>query len=104
MRLLGVLAIVAPVMIGILLLVDPDVTASWAIEAYRPAVAGIMAITIGVASTAVLSWLILRIRFGRLVKAAEKIAAGDYTVEVPTDGGGLEARLGAAIHGISTSP
>jgi len=103
MRLLGVLAIVAPVMIGILLLFDPNVTASWVIEGYRPAVAGIMAITLGVASTAVLSWLILRIRFGRLVKAAEKIAAGDYTVEVPTHGGGLEARLGVAINGISTS-
>jgi diguanylate cyclase (GGDEF)-like protein len=103
MRLLGVLAILAPVMIGILLLLDPNVTASWAIEVYRPAVAGIMAITLGVSSTAVLSWLIMRIRFGRLVKAAEKIAAGDYTVEVPTDGGGLEARLGIAINGISTS-
>jgi diguanylate cyclase (GGDEF)-like protein len=103
MRLLGVLAIVAPVMIGILLLSDPNMTASWVIEGYRPAVAGIMAITLGVASTAVLSWLIMRIRFGRLVRAAEKIAAGDYTIEVPTHGGGLEARLGVAINGISTS-
>ena len=38
-----------------------------------------------------------------MVKAAEKIAAGDYTVEVPTTGGGLEARLGVAINGISAS-
>ncbi len=103
MRLLGVLAIVAPVMIGILLLYDPNMTASWVVERHRAPVAGIMAITLGVASTAVLSWLIMRIRFGRLVKAAEKIAAGDYTVEVPTHGGGLEARLGVAINGISTS-
>jgi diguanylate cyclase (GGDEF)-like protein len=103
MRLLGVLAIVAPVMIGILLLYDPNMTASWVIDGYRESVAGIMAITLGVASTAVLSWIIMRIRFGRLVKAAEKIAAGDYTIEVPTHGGGLEARLGIAINGISTS-
>ena len=58
-----------------------------------------MAITLAAASTAVLSWLIERIRFGRMVKAAEKIAAGDYTVEVPTSGGGLEERLGVAING-----
>ena len=103
MRLLGILAIVAPVMIGILLLYDPNVTASWVVEGYRATVAGIMAITLGVASTAVLSWLMMRIRFGRLVKAAEKIAAGDYTVAVPTQRGGLEARLGAAINVISTS-
>ena len=35
MRLLGILAIVAPVMLGILLLYDPNVTASWVVEGYR---------------------------------------------------------------------
>ena len=103
MRLLGVLAIVAPIMIGILLLYDPNLTAPWVVEGKRSDVASLMAITLAAASTAVLSWIIERIRFGRLVKAAEKIAAGDYTVEVPTAGGGLEARLGIAINGISTS-
>ena len=103
MRLLGVLAIVAPIMIGILLVYDPNLTAPWVVEGKRSDVAALMAITLGAASTAVLSWLIERIRFGRLVKAAEKIAAGDYTVEVPTTGGGLEARLGIAINGISAS-
>ena len=52
MRLLGVLAIVAPVMIGILLLFDPNVTASWVVEPHRATVAGIMAITLGVAAAA----------------------------------------------------
>jgi diguanylate cyclase (GGDEF)-like protein len=103
MRLLGVLAIVAPIMIGILLVYDPNLTAPWVVEGKRSDVAALMAITLAAASTAVLSWVIERIRFGRLVKAAEKIAAGDYTVEVPTNGGGLEARLGVAINGISTS-
>ena len=103
MRLLGVLAIVAPIMIGILLVYDPNLTAPWVVEGKRSDVASLMAITLAAASTAVLSWVIERIRFGRLVKAAEKIAAGDYTVEVPTNGGGLEARLGVAINGISTS-
>ena len=32
MRLLGVLAIVAPIMIGILLVYDPNLTASWVVE------------------------------------------------------------------------
>ena len=103
MRLLGVLAIVAPVMIGMVLLYDPNLTASWVAVGDRADVSAIMAVTLGVASTAVVSWVILRIRFGRLVKAAEKIAAGDYTVEVVASGGGLEARLGAAINEISTS-
>ena len=80
MRLLGVLAIVAPIMIGILLVYDPNLTASWVVEGKRSDVAALMAITLATASTAVLSWLIERIRIGRMVKAAEKIAAGDYTV------------------------
>ena len=58
---------------------------------------------IGIGLTATLSWIIVRIRFGRLVRAAERIAGGDYTVSVPSDGGGLEARLAAAINGISTA-
>src|SRR3954462_1388996 len=103
MRLLGVLAIVTPVMIGILLLNDPNLTASWVVDGYRRPVAAIMAITISVSSMAVVSYVMMRIRFGRMVTAAERIAAGDYTVSVPTAGGGLEARLGVAINGISAS-
>ena len=49
---------------------------------------------VGVTLTASLSWIIVRIRFGRLVQAAERIAAGDYTVAVPSRGGGLEAVSG----------
>ena len=52
MRLLGVLAIVAPVMIGILLVYDPNVTAPWVVEGTRSDVAALMAITLGAASTA----------------------------------------------------
>ena len=40
--------------------------------------------TIGVAFTSVLSWIIVRLRYGHLVKAAERIAGGDYTVAVST--------------------
>jgi diguanylate cyclase (GGDEF)-like protein len=103
MRLLGVLALVAPAMVGILLVTDPDLTASWVEHGSRSVVAAITAVTIGVAMTAGLSWLIFRLRFGRLVKAAEEIAAGDYAVTVSTRGGGLEARLGIAVNDISTA-
>ena len=103
MRLLGVLALVAPAAVGILLVTDPDLIAAWVEHGSRSVVAAITAVTIGVAMTAALSWLIFRLRFGRLITAAEEIAAGDYSISVSTRGGGLEARLGVAINGISTS-
>ena len=62
-----------------------------------------MAVAIGVALAAGLSWLLQRLRFGRLVKAAERIAAGDYTVVVKSRGKGLDARLAFAINTISVS-
>jgi len=39
-------------------------------------------------------------RFGRLVKAAEQIASGDYTTNV-RPGAGLEGRLGTAVNEIA---
>ena len=103
MRLLGVLALVAPVAVGILFLADPGLTASWVDDGSRSVVAAVAALTIGVAMTAGLSWILFRLRFGHLVKAAERIAAGDLTVTVSTEGGGLESRLGIAINGISAA-
>src|SRR6266576_7130299 len=102
MRLLGVLALVAPVAVGILFLTYPEVTASWVEHGSRSIVAAITAVAIGVAMASAISWTIVRIRYGRLVKAAEQIAGGDLTVKVSTAGGGLEKRLGEAINGIST--
>ena len=103
MRLLGILALVAPVAIGILFLTNPGLSAPWIDDTARPAMVVLSALVICSATMATLSWLVVRIRFGRLVKAAELIAAGDYTVAVSTGGGGLAARLGVAINGISTS-
>jgi diguanylate cyclase (GGDEF)-like protein len=103
MRLLGVLALVAPVMVGILFLSDPGLTASWVEDGSRSVVAAITAVAIGVALSSLISWTIVRIRYGRLVKAAELIAAGDYTVAVSERGGGIETRLGIAINRISAS-
>src|SRR6476659_7494475 len=103
MRLLGVLALVRPVMVGILFISNPGLTASWVADGSRSVVAAITAVTIGVALTSFITWTIVRIRYGRLVQAAERIAAGDYTVAVSERGGGMEARLGVAINRISAS-
>jgi diguanylate cyclase (GGDEF)-like protein len=102
-RLLGILALAAPVAVGLLLLSDPGLTAYWVGDGSRSIVAAMTAVAVGIAMTAALAWMIALIRFGRLVKAAERIAGGDYTVAVPTSGGGLETRLAVAINGISAS-
>jgi diguanylate cyclase (GGDEF)-like protein len=103
MRLLGILALVAPAAVGIFFLTNPELTASWVVDGNRSIVAAATAVLIGVGMTAALSWILVRLRFGRLVKAAERIAAGDFTIAVSTRGGGLESRLGVAINGISAS-
>jgi diguanylate cyclase (GGDEF)-like protein len=103
MRLFGVLALAAPVALGILFISVPESAAGWNNEISRSIIAAIAAATIGVSLTAGATYLLLRARFGRLVKAAEKIAAGDYSTTVKTRGTGLEGRLGRAINGISVA-
>ena len=103
MRLLGVLALATPVAVGILFALVPDVATLWLNEVTRSVVGAVAAATIGVSLTAGATYLLLRIRFGRLVKAAERIAAGDYTTTVKVRGGGLEARLARAVNGISVA-
>ena len=49
----------------------------------RSVIAAVAAATIGVSLTAGSLYLLMRIRLGRLVKAAERIAAGDYAVDGP---------------------
>src|SRR6266545_3701050 len=103
MRLLGFLALAAPVVLGILLLGQPA-TLSWLGESERSVVAAIAVATIGVYLTTGVIQLRSNLRLRRLVKAAEKIADGDYTVGVSTEGGaGLEKRLASAINRISVS-
>ena len=57
-------------------------------------IAALAAATIGVCLTTGVVQLRAQLRLRRLVKAAERIADGDYTVGVTTHGGGLETRLG----------
>ena len=102
-RLFGVLALAAPVAVGLLFLTTPDLTASWVDDGVRSTVAVFAAGTVGVALTSAAFWVLTDLRFRRLVDAAERIAAGDYSVSVLSGGRGLESRLGKAINGISAS-
>ena len=103
MRLLGVLALAAPVALGILLLVEPTVLSSWVDEGYRSIVATIVAAISGVSLTVLVVAGYLRFRMADLVKGAERLASGDYTTTVPTAGGGLEGRLATALNTIAGS-
>ena len=87
MRLLGVLALVAPVAIGTLLFVVPEFLVSWIDDGVRSILAALGAGAIGVSLTALLVATHFRYRFVRLVKAAERIAGGDYTIQVISDDG-----------------
>jgi diguanylate cyclase (GGDEF)-like protein len=103
MRLLGVLALAAPVAIGILALAMPDALLSWIDEGSRSIVAALTAATIGVSLTALLVGTHFRYRLNDLVKATERIAAGDYSVHVAPHGGGLESRLAHAVNDIAAN-
>ena len=102
-RLFGALALATPVVLGLLFLTVPDLTTSWVDDGDRSLVAAFAAGTAGVALTSTAVWVLMQLRFRRLVDAAERIAAGDYTVSVSSGGQGLESRLGKAINGISAS-
>ena len=101
MRLLGVLALAAPVVFGILILAVPEVLISWVDDGIVSVIAAVAAGMIGVSLTALVVAAHIRYRFSNLVKAAERLAAGDYTIQVPTRAGGLEGRLAAAVNDIS---
>jgi diguanylate cyclase (GGDEF)-like protein len=101
MRLIGVLALAAPVAIGALFLFVPDALLSWIDDGLRSMLAAIGAGAIGVSLTALVVGAHFRYRFSRLVKAAERIAGGDYTIQVPSRGPGLEGRLSSAVNDIS---
>jgi diguanylate cyclase (GGDEF)-like protein len=103
MRLLAALGVLSPLtvaalVIGIGLPAPPGMTA----ETWQLVLTGV-AIAAGVSTTSLVVWLYLRLWFGRLVRAAEKIAEGDLDVRVSERGSGLDGRLAAAVNGIALS-
>jgi diguanylate cyclase (GGDEF)-like protein len=105
MRLLGGLGLLAPISLVAAWLAFPDVIDSWSDEGSRSVLAAIVAGTIGVSLTAAFVFLYVRLRFRRLIRAAENLAAGGLDVDIRARqrGGGLEGRLGRAIEGIAVA-
>jgi diguanylate cyclase (GGDEF)-like protein len=101
MRLLGGLGLAALVGLAAGLLIVPGTLLG---APLNPGVI-LLALTPGIAGVALTVLLVfgyVRFRFGRLVKAAERIAAGDAAVAVKLPpGGGLERRLATAINDIA---
>ena len=102
-RLLGILLLTAAVGIGILLMLTPQVLTPWVPTQVQPVVTSLVSAFVGVALTASLVRAHLRYRFDYLVKAAERIAAGDYTGHVRPRGTDLEQRLGRAVNDIAAA-
>jgi diguanylate cyclase (GGDEF)-like protein len=102
-RLHGVLALAVAAGIGILLIATPHSFAPFIDGPTRPIVLAIIAAVLGVVLTASLVAAHFRYRFAHLVKAAERIAGGDYTATVVPRGVGLEARLGRAVNHIAAA-
>jgi diguanylate cyclase (GGDEF)-like protein len=102
-RLNGVLALAIAAGIGILLIATPDTFAAIIDAPTRPIALAIVAAVLGVALTASLVAAHFRYRFAHLVKAAERIAGGDYTATVVPRGEGLEARLAQAVNDIAAA-
>jgi diguanylate cyclase (GGDEF)-like protein len=81
----------------------PDIVSPWVPASVRPLLTSFVAAVVGVALTTILVRAHLRYRFDYLVKAAERIAAGDYTGYVAPRGTALELRLARAVNDIATA-
>jgi diguanylate cyclase (GGDEF)-like protein len=105
MRLLGGLGLVAPVALLAVLIGMPSAVDSWVDDGTRSIVAAIAAGSIGVSLTATVVFLYVRIRFWRIIRASERLAAGELgvTIRAPEKGHGLEGRLARAVNAISAS-
>jgi diguanylate cyclase (GGDEF)-like protein len=101
MRLIGALGVLAPVALVAAWIALPDVFASWT-EQTRWVAAAVTAGCAMVSLSAGFVFLYVRLRLRPLIKAAERLAAGDVTaaVHVRERGGGPEGRLGRAMAGI----
>jgi diguanylate cyclase (GGDEF)-like protein len=103
MRLLGALGLLAPVAFVSLWIGMPGAIDSLIDEGSRSIVAALAAGILGVSLTAGIVFFYIRLRLRRLIKAAERLAAGDLTVKIGSKPGdrGLEGRLGRALGGIA---
>jgi diguanylate cyclase (GGDEF)-like protein len=104
MRPFAALAVAALATVGILLAWMPGVVPSWDDAVERLAAVAIAGAVVGATTSAVVLFGIVRFRLGRLVRAAERIADGDYTIAVSAAGGGvLEKRLARVVNRLAES-
>src|SRR6476469_197956 len=103
MRLLGGLGLLAPVAFLILLFAAPAALVSWVDDGSRSILVAVGAAAIGVWLTAIITLFYVMLRYRRLVKAAEALAAGrlGVSVKASTKGRGFDNRLARAINTIS---
>jgi diguanylate cyclase (GGDEF)-like protein len=100
MRLLALLGVAAPAVALGLLFVVPATSAAELDEGPRAVIQAVAAAMLSVSLAASLLWAYVRYRFAGLVRAAEDMARGDYTVNLPVRGRTLEGRLATAINTI----
>ncbi|MFL5770331.1 MAG: GGDEF domain-containing protein, partial [Chloroflexota bacterium] len=103
MRLLGGLGLLAPVAFLIVLLAAPRALDSWSDDGTQSILAAVATAAVGVWLTLLIVMLYVVIRYRRLIKAAEQLAAGTLgvTVRASERGRGLDNRLARAINTIS---
>jgi diguanylate cyclase (GGDEF)-like protein len=103
MRPVAALALAALVTAGALLGWMPGFVAPWADALERLTAVAIAGAIVGAALSTVVLFALVRLRLGRLVRAAERIADGDYTIAVTAGGGGLDTRLARVINRLAES-
>jgi diguanylate cyclase (GGDEF)-like protein len=101
MRLLGVGALTVMVALGLLYAGQRDVVSAWIGMVEAQVVVAAAGAVLGATVSAVVLFVLVRLRLGRLAGAAERIAGGDYNVGVRPGRRGLEARFGHAINRIA---
>ena len=103
MRPIATLAVAALVAVGILLAWMPGVIRTWADVGGQIAAVAFAGAVVGAAISGLVLFGLVRFRLGRLVRAAEKIADGDYPSAVNASGGGIETRLARVLNRIAES-
>ncbi len=105
MRLLGGLGLLAPTALLAILIANPQAIDARADGPVRSILAALLAGAMGVSLTAGIVFLYVRLRLRNLIRAIERMAAGDMdgTVHARPVGGGLEGRLARAVEGISVA-
>jgi diguanylate cyclase (GGDEF)-like protein len=103
MRVLGALAVAVLAIVGILIAALRGDLPPWVDAVEQSVVLTAVGAAIGATVSALVLFGLVRFRLGRLVSAAERIAHGDFTINVAPRGGGLEARFAAAVNRIAES-